>query len=76
MRIKNLWGMLVAIMFVMDTVTAHATPITEIRNSVSPARVRFVLDSSAPVDYKVEEAGKKLVIQLPKSAAQKKESAG
>ena len=76
MRIKKLWGMLVAIMFVMGTVTAHAAPITEIRNSVSPARVRFVLDSSAPVDYKVEEAGKKLVIQLPKSAAQKKESAG
>ncbi len=72
MRIKKLWGMLVAIMFVMGTVTAHAAPITEIRNSVSPARVRFVLDSSAPVDYKVEEAGKKLVIQLPKSAAQKK----
>jgi len=72
MRIKNLWGMLVAIMFVMGTVTAHAAPITEIRNSVSPARVRFVLDSSAPVDYKVEEVGKKLVIQLPKSAAQKK----
>ena len=46
---------------------ACASPITNMRNSVSPARVRFVLDSEKPVEYKVEQIGKKLVIQLPKS---------
>ncbi len=46
---------------------ACASPITNMRNSVSPARVRFVLDSEKPVEYKVEQTGKKLVIRLPKS---------
>ncbi len=72
MRMKNLWVMLVTVMMSLATVATHAAPITDIRSSVSPARIRLVLDSSAPVDYKVEQTGKKLVFQFPKSAAQTK----
>jgi hypothetical protein len=55
------------------TTCVSAAPITNIRNSVSPARVRFVLDSEKPIAYKVEQAGKKLVIKLPESSANKKD---
>lgn len=72
MCIKNLWAMILAVVFVLGTATTNAAPITDMRSSVSPAKVRFVLDSSEPIKYKVEQDGKKLVIQLPESTTQKK----
>ena len=66
---KNLLKALVVVMLVIANVSiVYAAPITNMRSSVSPARVRFVLDSEKPVAYKVEQTGKKLVIQLPKSS--------
>ena len=65
---KNLLKALVVVMLVIANVSiVYAAPITNMRSSVSSARVRFVLDSEKPVAYKVEQTGKKLVIQLPKS---------
>ena len=65
---KNLLKALVVVMLVIANVSiVYAAPITNMRRSVSPARVRFVLDSEKPVEYKVEQTGKKLVIRLPKS---------
>lgn len=69
MIFKNLLKVLIAVVIVITNVSiVCAAPITNMRNSVSPARVRFVLDSEKPVEYKVEQAGKKLVLQLPKSS--------
>lgn len=66
---KNLFKILLAVILIVANVSiVNAAPITNMRSSVSPARVRFVLDSEKPVAYKVEQAGKKLVIQLPKSS--------
>ena len=66
---KNLFKILLAVILIVANVSiVNAAPITNMRSSVSPARVRFVLDSEKPVAYKVEQTGKKLVIQLPKSS--------
>lgn len=73
MHIKNKWTILILmILFLVTTTSVHAAPITNLRSSVSPARVRFVLDSEKPIAYKVEEQGKRLVVQLPKSGAQER----
>ena len=73
---KLVLKMLITIIMLLGllvTTCVSAAPITNIRNSVSPARVRFVLDSEKPIAYKVEQAGKKLVIKLPESSAKKKD---
>ena len=66
--ILNLLTSILLTISVLLSATAYAAPITNMRNSVSPARVRFVLDSEKPVEYKVEQVGKNLVMQLPKSS--------
>ena len=73
---KLVLKMLITIIMLLGlfvTTCVSAAPITNIRNSVSPARVRFVLDSEKPIAYKVEQAGKKLVIKLPESSSDKKD---
>ncbi|MBQ9764176.1 MAG: phosphodiester glycosidase family protein [Phascolarctobacterium sp.] len=69
---KKILVMLLTLVLIIFSTTTYAAPITNMRNSVSPARVRFVLDSSEPVAYKVEQTSKKLIITMPKSAAQQK----
>ncbi len=53
---------------------AFAAPINSIRASTSPARVRFVLDSSAPITYSVEKNGNVLTVKMPESSARKMEA--
>ncbi len=43
---------------------AQATELTNLRSSISPARVRLVVDSDGPMSYKVKDAGGKLELQL------------
>ncbi len=50
---------------------ATAAPITKVRSSVSPARVRLVLDSADEIAYKVKPQGKLLKIELPESTSKK-----
>ena len=69
MILRNLFKTILIVSLILASASiAFAAPITNMRSSVSPARVRFVLDSEKPVEYKVEQTGKKLVIQLPKSS--------
>ena len=72
MLVKNMVAVITMVMALTATLTTHAAPITDLRNSVSPARVRFVLDSEKPIEYKVEQAGKKIIVQLPKSGTKQK----
>ena len=73
MFMKKLVAVAASVLAFGTTLTTQAAPITNIRNSVSPARVRFVLDSEKPIAYKVEQVGKKLVIKLPESSAKTKD---
>lgn len=53
---------------------ASAAPVSNLRNSVSPARVRIVLDSSEPIQYKVHKDGLTLEVALPNSTATKQQA--
>ena len=48
---------------------ASAAPVTAVRSSVSPARVRLVFDSREPVKYTAEKNGLQLVVTLPEGTA-------
>ena len=48
---------------------ASAAPVTAVRSSVSPARVRLVFDSREPVKYTAEKNGLQLVVTLPDGTA-------
>ena len=48
---------------------ASAAPVTAVRSSVSPARVRLVFDSREPVKYTAEKNGLHLVVTLPEGTA-------
>jgi len=48
---------------------AQAAPVKNLRTSVSPARVRIVLDSEEPVQYKAAKNGLQLVVSLSASTA-------
>lgn len=50
---------------------AEAAPIKDLRTSVSEGRVRFVLDSSEPIAYKVDRDGDTLKIKMPASSSKK-----
>lgn len=48
---------------------ANAAPIENLRTSITPARLRIVLDSKEAIQYKVDKNEKHLEIILPDSAA-------
>lgn len=52
---------------------ALAAPVEKLRTSISPARVRLVLDSRSPIEYSVEKDGLKLQINMPASSAPKQQ---
>lgn len=64
---KQIIKILVTLLLVLLPLTVSAASITNLRSSVSPARVRIVLDSADPIAYEVEKDGKKLVVNLPGS---------
>lgn len=53
---------------------ASAASVTSLRSSVSPARVRIVLDSSEPIAHKVHKDGLTLEVALPNSTATKQQA--
>ena len=53
---------------------ASAAPVSNLRSSVSPARVRIVLDSSEPIVHKVHKDGLTLEVALPNSIAVKQQA--
>lgn len=73
MQIRKIFGGVLACFAVFFTACAEAAPIESLRTSVSPARVRIVLDSKEPIAYKAEKNNLKLEIELPQSAAQKQQ---
>ena len=48
---------------------ASAAPVTAVRSSVSPARVRLVFDSTEPIKYTDEKNGLQIVVNLPEGTA-------
>ena len=74
MKISKIFSIFITIYLLCVSALASAAPITSLRSSVSPARVRLVLDSKAPIAYKVHKDGLTLEIELPNSTASKQQA--
>ena len=74
MKISKIFSIFITIYFLCVSALASAAPITSLRSSVSPARVRLVLDSKEPIPYKVHKDGLTLEIDLPSSTAAKQQA--
>lgn len=72
--IKKFLCSLVALGALWSAAVADAAPIDKLRTSVSPARVRIVLDSREPIKYKLDKDGLELTIDLPQSKVAPQES--
>jgi exopolysaccharide biosynthesis protein len=69
MSYRNKFAILLTGVMLGAATLAQAAPVKNLRTSVSPARVRIVLDSEEPVQYKAAKNGLQLVVSLPASTA-------
>lgn len=74
MNYKTILSGLLVCSLAAFTLVADAAPINNMRTSVSPARVRIVLDSKAPITYKQDKNGLKLTVNMPDSSVQKQQA--
>lgn len=63
---------LIICIFIGD-LPAIAAPITNLRSSVSSSTVRFVLDSTAPIQFKTSKKELGIIVDLPNSTSVKKQ---
>ena len=68
---KKIIALILGILCVVMTSVVYAAPVGKLRTSISPARVRIVLDSQVPIEYKVEKKELKLELDLPQSSSQR-----
>lgn len=73
MQIRKIFSGALACALAFAASWAEAAPIDSLRVSVSPARVRLVLDSKEAIAYKVDKNNLRLEIELPQSAAKKQQ---
>ena len=66
---KNLLIFFISFIGILVPQLVQATEITNLRSSISPARVRLVLDSDEPVEYSLKEDGGQLQLTLKASTA-------
>ena len=74
MKANRTISTLITIILLCFASLASAAPITNLRTSVSPARVRIVLDSKEPIAYKVDKDKLHLEVDLPNSSAVKQQA--
>ena len=74
MKANRTISTLITIILLCIATLASAAPITNLRSSVSPARVRIVLDSKEAIKYKVDKDKLRLEVVLPNSTATKQQA--
>ena len=74
MKLSKIFSIFITICLLCPLALANAAPITNLRTSVSPARVRIVLDSKEPIAYKVDKDKLHLEVDLPNSSAVKQQA--
>lgn len=65
--LKNLLMIFITMSVLCIASAGSAAPIGKMRLNVSPARVRIVLDSEAPIAYRVDKDDLELAVELPES---------
>ena len=73
MRYQRVFSVLILLILLCFSALASAAPITNLRTSVSPARVRIVLDSKEPIAYTVDKEKLRLEVALPSSTVTKQQ---
>lgn len=73
MQVRKFFGGVLACLLLGMASLAYAAPIDNLRTSISPARVRIVLDSKEPIAYKADKNNLRLEVELPQSTAQKQQ---
>ena len=71
---RRLISILILCILLCLAALASAAPITNLRTSVSPARVRIVLDSAEPIAFKAQKERMELEVLLPNSTAAKQQA--
>ena len=71
---RRLISILILCILLCLAALASAAPITNLRTSVSPARVRIVLDSAEPIAFKAQKERLELEVLLPNSTAAKQQA--
>lgn len=74
MKSNRIISSIILIILLCVASLASAAPVSNLRSSVSPARVRIVLDSSEPIAHKVHKDGLTLEVALPNSTASKQQA--
>lgn len=69
MKLRNLCLTVITAAALLLPQQSLAAPISDVRSSVSPARVRLVLDSSEKISYQAEQKGSTIRIKLPQSGS-------
>ena len=69
MKSNRIISSIILIILLCVASLASAAQVSNLRSSVSPARVRIVLDSSEPIAHKVHKDGLTLEVALPNSTA-------
>ena len=57
MKYQRVFSILILFILLCLPALTSAAPVTNLRSSVSPARVRIVLDSAEPIAHKVHKDG-------------------
>lgn len=74
MKLKNIIATIVLFTSIfIGVASAYAAPINNIRHSVSPSKIRFVLDSTAPIQFKSSKNNLGIVVDLLQSTVVKKQ---
>lgn len=63
----------IVLLLMFFNINVQAAAITDIRSSISPARVRIVLDSLESINFEQSKNGMQLTVVLPESSTEKKE---
>jgi len=74
MFFKNIISTIILLTFVFfGANSVFAAPVTNVRYSVNPSKIRFVLDSNAPIQFKTTKNELGIIVDLPDSIAKKKQ---
>ena len=74
MKYQRVFSILILFILLCLPALTSAAPVTNLRSSVSPARVRIVLDSAEPIAHKVHKDGLTLEVSIPNSTATKQQA--
>ena len=66
---KKIILLIISCIFLCLAALAEAAPIEGVRSSITPSKIRLVLDSKAAIKYKLTQGDRLITVDLPQSSA-------